>query len=339
MKKIIYLSFAVVFLMTNCKKEGPNVQVNKSALPNVKLVTLSDGTRTSSISMLEFTNVTWFFAIMDSLAARVEAEDDAFLSQWGYLSDSLLNLKEEQIHFEYQQPLIDFEDYLDFTNSMRQTFVQEEAAWLNHDSLDFSQDPSRDYPFSIVEMTLLNAGGEVKIGNALLKLTKYGFVYFTDGSVQKLIRFNDGDMTVLQDTTVITNLLEASRSGDCTSWKPKDDFDDYETNKRVKRHVHFHAYPWGGMSQAEITSYKKQNGSWKKYRIDLGVRDYSIFYDSDCNSVSHQECTPWKRKKDSKINKEVRAYGAFPGHRAKNDVSVEGDFEYANKSNYMMLSW
>ncbi len=45
---------------------------------------------------------------------------------------------------------------------MRQAFELAEAEWLDNEDLDTETDPSRVYSFDMVEMTLLNADGEVK---------------------------------------------------------------------------------------------------------------------------------------------------------------------------------
>ena len=108
----------------------------------------------------------------------------------------------------------------------------------------------------------------------------------------------------------------------------------------MKKHVHFHSWPWKGTGQAEITSYKKSGNNWDKYRMDLGVANQSYFYDKDdCSTIKKQGWTGWKRKKAKSINKEFTSWGAFPCYRAKNYVSITGSFEYASNSNYEVLSW
>ncbi len=341
MKKNIYLVVLATIFMFGCSKETTNEQLSNDSYSSVKLITLSDGSKTSitSITMLEYTTTDAYDSTIKSLEQQMETLDDAFLAQYGYLNDSLLNEKEEEVRFIYQQPLIDFENSLNFTNSMRQFFIVEEENWLDNDILDFANDPSNTYVFSIAEMAMLNKNGEVKIGTSLLKLVKDGFVEFIDGDINKLIRFNNGDMTVLDEPNVITNLDEGSRSANCKSWKGKDVYDPYAYKKKVKMHVHFHAYPWKGTSEAQITSYKKRGSKWKKYRMSLGVANQSYFYDSDCSTVKAQEWSGWERKKRKSINKRVRRWGAFPGYRAKNWSSVFGYYEYASKSNNLVLSW
>ncbi len=338
MRKIIYLFAIGSFIMFGCSKEETNEQVFNNSTGNVKLITLSDGNRTT-LTMLEFSDINAYETTLADLEEKLEMHDDSFIQEYGYLDDEALNDKEEEIGFNDQLPLIEFENQLGFQNSMRKAFVIAEKEWLNNEVLDPATDPSNTYVFGNAEMALLNEGGEVKIGKSLLKLTKDGFVEITDGDMNKLVRFDNGDMSVLDEPNVKTNLDEASRSANCKSWKGEDNTDKYSSDKKVIKHEHFHAYPWKGTSEAQITSYKKRGSGWVKYRMNLGVANQSYFYDNDCGSIESLGWTGWKRKKKKSISQHFASRGAFPAYRAKNNVSVIGFFEYAGKSNYDVLSW
>lgn len=342
MNKFVYLVALATIFMFGCSKEKIKEQSgnNDNANSSIKLITLSNGNRTT-INMLKFPSTEAYDFTITNLEQQMETLDDAFLNQYGYLNDNLLNDKEDEVGFVYQQPLIDFENSLNFTNSMRQVFVVAEENWLDNDSLDPSTDPSNIYTFGNAEMAMLNEGGEVKIGTSLLKLTKDGFVEFTDGDVNKLVRFNNGDMSVLNEPNVVTNIDEASRSADCKSWKGEENWDEYVRNKKkVKMHEHFHAYPWKGTSEAQITSYKKKGHRWKRYRINLGVANESAFYDNnDCDNLLYQGWRGWKRKRRKSLSRHNASWGSFPMYRAENNLSVVGYYEYAGHSNNDVLSW
>ena len=340
--KIILLSVIVLsalFFFVSCKKSNLSNNEIQNNNKIVELITLSNENRTS-ITMLEFSSTNVYDSILTDLEQQMETYDDAFLAQYGNLNDSLLNEKEEEINYNDQQPLIDFENSLNFTNSMRQTYVVDEENWLNHDTLDFSSDPENIYVFENEEMSMLNVDGEVKIGTSLFKFTKDGFVEFTDGDINKLIKFDNGDMTVLDEPNVITSLTENSRSTDCKWWKGETNGHKYRSNKMVKKHEHFHAYSWKCTSSVRITSYKKRGRRWKKYRTNLGVANMSYFFDNnDCDNLVAQGWSGWRRKKKKSIRKHVTFWGAFPGYRAKNNASVIGYFEYPGNSNNDVLSW
>jgi len=174
----------------------------------------------------------------------------------------------------------------------------------------------------------------------LFKLSKDGFLWITDGSFSTLSSFNNGDMSILNLATVVTNLNRANSNESCDNWKSKEVEYQYVTNsKKVIKHVHFHSYPWKGTSSAEITSYKKNNnGNWKKHAINLGVANQSYFKDNDCYA-SVSEWSGWKRKNNKSIEKNNSSWGAFPQYRAENGASVLGYFEYANISDNLWLTW
>ena len=341
MRKLVYLVVLATIFMFGCSKEKTKEQLSKNnqAKSIVRLITLSDGSRTS-ITMLEFSSTKAYDSILLNLRNQQDVLEDGFVSQYGYLNDSLLNEKEDEIGYTEQQAFLDFENSLHFTNSMRQAYVAAESAWLNHDTLDFANDPSNTYVFDNAEMAMLNIGGEVKIDTFLLKLTKDGFVEFTDGDFNKLVRFDNRDMSVLEEPNVVTNLDESSHSANCKSWKGENNYHGYSNKKRVKKHEHFHAYPWKGTSSARITSYKKRHHHWRRYRINLGVANQSYFFDKNyCDNLISQRWSGWKRKRRKSISKPVASWGAFPEYRAKNNASVVGYFEYAGFSNNNLLSW
>ena len=239
-----------------------------------------------------------------------------------------------------QQPLIDFENPVGFINSMRQAFVAAEAEWLNNEELDMATYPKIMYPFTIEEMTLFNSAGEVKIGNAILSVSKDGYLWITDGNISTLNSFkkNKKDMKVLTATNVITNLNETSSGTGCTSWKSEDNPYGYAGGKKVIQHVHFHAYPWKATANAEITSYKKQWLVWFPYGIDMDVANQIYFKNSDCGPAQ-QLWSGWKRKNAKSIEQNNTIWGAYLGLRAKNNASVYGAFEYAGYANSECLSW
>lgn len=342
MKKLVYYLVLTILIVSGCSKDRINEQVideNSVNKSEIRLVTLTDGSKTS-ITMLEFTSVDHYEATISSLKALLEQQEDAFYQSYGSLSESAYNDKLKETGFDDQQALIEFETMYNIPGTMRQAYVATEEEWLNNDILDPVRDPSNIYVYSNVEMTLLNPDGEVKIGDFILKLTKDGFIEIADMDVPTLIRIKNGDMTALSEPTVTTNIEidGGGKSGDCSSSKSRNYIDPYQSNFKVKKHVHFHSYPWKGVSEAEITSYKKSGNKWEKYSINLGVANQSYFRDKNCYPKS-QEWSGWKRKNAKSISKSVSFWGAFPQYRAENGQSVYGYFEYAGFSNSMVLTW
>lgn len=326
MKRLFLVSVISLLFVYSCTKERTEQPTNT----NVKLST--------SKTMLEFSNPQEYDETIELLVQKMDKWNDEFVDKYSSLSDEELNQKEEELGFNDQQPLIDFENSKGFS-SMRQAFFLEEEEWLNHEELDPTTDPSNKYTFSEEEMALLNKNGEVKIGKSILKLTENGYIEFTDGDLEKLKRYNSGDMSVLSDPSVSTN-IDMARSSTCKAWKKRQDTDKYASNKKVTRHVHFHAYPWKGTSDSRLVSYKKRRRHWRRFRMNLGVASQNYWYNSgDCDNVGVQAFSGWKEKNRKSLNKHFADWNAFPTYRAKNGASVLGYYKYAGKNNSMILSW
>lgn len=337
-KHFFYFGLAAI-LFAGCSKDKTMDRVASGAQDvsgNIKVISYSNGLKTGT-TMLDFESINAFESTLNRLNQAMRTYDSTFYAQYGNLSEEAYDAKQTELSYNDQTPLIDFETTLSFSNSMRQVYVTLENSWLANTELNLSTYPKKEYPFSITEMTLLNSAGEVKIGNCILKLTKNGYVWITDGNFSTLTSFNNGDMSVLNLTTVKTNLNETS-SGDCASWKGKDVSDPYASSKKVIKHVHHHSYPWKWTESSEITSYKHHWYGWAKYAIDLGVSCQSYFKTNDC-APGYTRWSDWKREHQKSIEKNNTIWGAYQGLRAENGASVFGNFEYAGYANGEVLTW
>lgn len=338
MKSFVYLIVIAIF-MASCSKEKLPEQQLPDNQGEIKLVTLTAGSKTG-VTLLEFSSVEHYEATIATLETQMEQHEDVFLATWSSLSDDELNAKETEVGFVDHQPLINFENYHNIPVTLRQVYVAAEELWLNNEELNIETYPKMKYPFSVVEMTLLNGNGEVKIGDKIIKLTEKGFVKIRDLDVATLIRINNGDETAYDEPTVTTNIeFDGGVKGECTNWKGKDYPHEYVSkSKKVIKHVHFHSYPWKGVGCAEITSYKKEGSSWKKYKMDLGVAVQTDFRDKNCSNQLLM-WSGWKYKKAKSIEKTCASWGAFPQYRAEKDLSIFGQFSYAGYSKIRVLTW
>jgi len=336
MNKLISFVALATILTFGCSKENLDEQTNDE----IKLITLIGSEKTAGeITLLEFSSAETYDATLIDLEAKLEAYDDEFLEKYGHLDEEALDDKEDEIGYNDQVPLIEFEKQFRFQNSMRQVFADAEEEWLNNEILDPETDPSNIYIFDNAEMAMLNENGEAKIGNSLLKLTNEGFVEFTDGDIDKLIRFNNGDMSVLDDPNVISSFDYQKVDGDCTWWKSKTVWDPYQTKRRVRKKVRFHAYPWKGTASSTITSFKRKRGRWKLKRVNLGVANQSFFRDNECTPTGGSYWSGWKNRWAKSISKRKSIWGAFPGIRAENGISIEGSYKYPSNINSLLLTW
>jgi hypothetical protein len=246
----------------------------------------------------------------------------------------------EQMNFNPEQPIVNFLQNYGITSSMYLDYITFEESWLNNYELNMEECPFDAFPFSKIEMSLLNANGEVKIGSNILKLTQNGFVYIANTDVMTLIRIDNGDMTALLEPTVTTNLLEEGGSrGSCTSWKQSTKT-YYYSNKKIASLVYFHAYPWKASAGAEMTAYKKNNkGKYVKYTLNLKVSIYAVFRDNNCNGAYYPGYQSKGFKHTKSLSVSTTLWGAFPGYRAENDNSVTGKFEVEGNVWFLDLKW
>jgi len=336
---VIALSIAAgVLALQSCKKES---EIVNNFDNTIKLVNLYPDNqteypiKTTSVTMLSFASVEHYEATITSLKNQLEQYLDAFVEPYKNLSFDSLNLMMEQMNFNPDQPIINFLQHYGITSSMYLDYVNYENNWLSNSELVMEGCPQDAFPFAAVEMSLLNANGEVKIGNNILKLTSEGFVYIKSLDVVTLIRIDNGDMDALYEPTVTTNLLDKGK-GTCTSWDHKNKPYEYASDKKVAMHVHFHSYPWKGSAEAEITSYHKKNGSWKKYSINMKVVLEAYFRDKDCSG--RLNLLPPPKSKDTKsLSVSASSWGAFPQYRAEKGFSINGTFSFAGQQYFLTL--
>lgn len=270
-RNIFLLLMISLIVFSSCKKdEELNRQVPANTDIGIKLVNLS-GDNKDVIQMLEFSSSQLYRQTLESLQGQIESLEDDFVLTYNSLNEEELNEKEAEIGYTERLPLHEFIEYYNFTSSMMNAFEIEELQWLDTPVLDTTNHPYSIYKYDITEMTLLNAEGEVKIGDSILKFTKSGYAYITDGNLTTLIRIRDGDMSALDEPNVITN-IDNSKS-ECDGWVSKVRWYYYSGNeKRVYTYISFHAYPWYIKSTSKIISYKK-NGM----AIGSGIGQLLVF--------------------------------------------------------------
>lgn len=290
--------------------------------------------------MLEFESSQLFTQTLKILHNELEQNDSVFLSTYGSLNDSLLNAKEEEIGFDEWQPLNEFIDYYGFTNSMKLSFEQAELEWLDNIDLDTVNSPHEKYNFGIEEMTLLNSVGEVKIGDSILKLTRNGFVYITDGDLITLIRVRDEDWSVLDDPNVITNIdLSKEACAACDGWEYDGMWKNYDNDKKkVYMQISFHSYPWYSVCKSKIVSYKKTWYGWKRYRRLLGANNQVYLWNSDCSDGPISYYTDWKYKQRKSYSRYHFEWSASTTYKTKSGFCY-GQYYYANTYKYLILNW
>lgn len=133
----------------------------------------------SENNMLKFPDYLTFEQTVINLENQVEEYDDLFLAQNSNLSEDELDDLEEDIDYNPDTPLINFEQYHEFY-SLRSYSESLEDTWLdNSDQTNWSwdDDPTADIFVDGVEQTIYNPYYEFIVCNTLYKLTKEGNIY------------------------------------------------------------------------------------------------------------------------------------------------------------------
>ena len=267
---------------------------------------------------------------------------NSFISSYENLSDDELDLKSEEVAFNDQQTYSDFEDLLEFSNSMRREFVLQEFQWLQFDSLDLSTHPLNNFTFSYSEMTVLSDLGLIKVGASIVCATSNGYIEVLDGDINKVESFLNGNTNIVNDPNVVDGLNKASNG--CKKWKGEIKnwyYNNY--NNLVIAALHFKKWPWLAKGTGEMVSYKRRNFSngWRKHWQMLAIQTQNNFFDATtCDGYTAQAYIYVPASRGRNIALKHRVWGVSQQHRAKNGLTMFGYFYFNNSiSHYFFLTW
>lgn len=222
--------------------------------------------------MLRFQDANHLEQILSYMEGEYESWNDAFESQWGHLNEDAYNAKIEELSFDENKTLRDFEILLRH-NSLRTKVYIEEDTWLNNETLDLATDPENKTAFEDDFLrTVLNNQGEIRIKDSIyiekpfsqyartrpvipeaaiffrIKATETALLQTirskslligTDfrSSVRDGIGFLYGKATII-GTTSYTEGVEKSAKFNCTAWKrntKKLEYDFDNTTQKFKK--------------------------------------------------------------------------------------------------------
>lgn len=132
--------------MTSCTEDSDDVVIdeNPNALNGLEVITYGyygkDGKSSSGTNLAVFDNQSAYDNTVSNLESQVEAWDDQFLAQWGHLDEESLETKEDELNYDDEKPLTDFENQIGL-NSLRKKYLAEEESWLNNEELNVLTDP------------------------------------------------------------------------------------------------------------------------------------------------------------------------------------------------------
>ncbi len=147
MKKIVLIASIALFVSCN-NNDVENVDsFNSLGFKTVKYNSINKNTGTK---IIEFNNMESYENMINQLNEDVENWDDNFVATYGHLDDDALNDKEEELNFDDEKPLSDFENENNFI-SLRNKYFIEENIWLNNEELKDSNNPMNK-EFTLLQM-------------------------------------------------------------------------------------------------------------------------------------------------------------------------------------------
>jgi hypothetical protein len=302
----------------------------------------------------------------EALEIQVENWENAFLAQWGYLNEDDLNAKEEELNFDSERPLTEFENQIGL-QSLRKQYLLAEETWLNNNVLDVTADPDNNpiYDFDESEMAVMNTLAEVQIGTTIIKkltdkevnlinnqitiknansknqktmlIKEDATLMIKESDYDALIDFNNGDYSVINNNNVsITN------STTTTSCKYAEEVraeigGGSDKFCKILIKVPSPSFGWNGKVKSKIVSYKKGFLGWRKWRTSIATGARGNVYSANCdNSPTYINKSTGTRKKKKQVytwrNK------SFGSHKVENG-GMTGLFTYNNVVKELKLTW
>ncbi len=270
----------------------------------------------------------------------MENSDNDFLSRCPSLDSDDLAQKENEVGFDYYQPITDYLSNLGFTESLYYVFKNKNDIWLNNTELDAQADPILNedfYSLDEEEMALLNPDGVVKIGQSIYKVLNGGEIEITDGDIATLsdytqYRFCDpiGGIPIKSNVKIscngnnggggggTNNNSGGGNSNNCFSNEIEVTWWNIASDKRLRGKIKVvFSNLWGSKIKAKTRYYKKGFlGVWYNRRANI-----TAALDGDCDIYPDSECgdNNWHFDKNVDFKYEHNKYVA----KYKMDLSVQ----------------
>lgn len=330
--------------MLSCNNEDSTIEKKEAtAEAKVNLVSFKSGSENSRggtliSNMLEFESWQDFEETANMLDQQVEVYDDAFVTQYDKLTLDQLNDTEVEVNFNNQQPLINFENSIGFTNSLRKRFNTENEIYLNDEILDESKNPNLTLAFSNGELALVNDKQQVKIGEEIFEFNQNGYVSISQDYEENLTLLASNSSSLANQTGVTVS--NNSTNNSCTGWKATRSDHPYASGKFAQRVAKIRSVPFYTKTEKMTINYKKnRRNRWKEARTHQSVDIYHSLADVDCNKNGVGGSKPMNTYKKKKRRDIHLAEWGNPKMKAQNGGSLGGNHRYSGITTYYTLSW
>lgn len=287
--------------------------------------------------MLSFNSAADYTALYTCLAAAVEANADAFESQYSGLSDDDYNDMADQLGFEETQPLIDFESSAGF-QSYRNWFYAEEETWLAGGNTPSSM-PYANIFHDDVTATLRNKYGAVMIAGIIYLRDKYG-VDWTFCDCETYMTYINNPASISPNDPCVTKrdtkALFEGNGTTCSDFWYQCDERNCGSNHLYRMYLLFGWSPGENNTQvySEIRHFKWKSNRWKPRRMKMTAGGYGSRYTLDCVDKASFYLTP-----KTKRRRKVYAGDWFSAHDTFQNLTVHGNWSYDGCSNSFALDY
>jgi hypothetical protein len=320
MKNVLRLTLlAMLLVFASCQKEDVTIDENNLATEDgIRFIKPSNAKAGTTVinGMLEFPDQATFLATIDNLEAQAETHDDAFVDKWNHLNDDDLEAKEIAIGHNPHQPFIDFENQYSGFVSLRKDIQDTQADLIKNHTLTDANEPDNHYVFDDEVRTVLNKDAQVKIGESLFQVTRFGVVEVTDGDYNTLATVASSDASQLNLQNVV---IEGGYYGSSAANNPqsgssdcKTDFDEkiYVTtssNRRIKATQKLKGRSFFGTKIKAKTQYQKKRswGGWTGKRTKMTSTITGNSVDDDCDNERPENVSKTKRRRKVKVKVKV----------------------------------
>lgn len=336
-------------MFVNCSTEENeiNSQDVAKSIDKVQLVNFGVNSENAKVplnnnlQMLSFDSWKTFSETAEQLDVAVEQYDDAFLNTYTDLSEEELDSIEVQLNYNDQQPLINYEQSLGFTNSLRLRYNLEKEEFIEAGAEDPAIDPDLTLAFSGGELSLVNYNQQVMVDGVVYAIVDDGYVAISGDYENNINLVNSNSLGQLQNNSNVTYTTYAV--GSCKAWKATDDFVQVSSDRKIKRVAKIESLPWFTKTEKMSISYKykKRWGKWRwrEHRTTMAVDITHSLSTSDCNNIvknGSKGRNTLKKKKRRDIKMTEWGNGTL---YAADDYGVRGTHWYYGTTSYYAISW
>lgn len=373
MKKCFSLAAIIAITLTlhSCKKGNQAATTTKQPTasstisadrPPQKLPQLvSFKTDNGTTTMLSFANWQDFDAYADYLQGQVDEYEDQFNKEHEGLSDDELNDAADAEGFDKQQPLIDAEKQMSFNNTYRVVNNELKEKWLGSENLDMKENPSLKTMFYGAEQSLINDKQQIMVDNTIYQCQKNGYYAIKSDYETNLSIIGNGNYGASGQSYEtmgffdwLGNLVTGSTgsgSGDddifgpgCATWEKRGKDDpNAPPNKRIYYYTGIRSISIYCKSLAGVESYewKASKNKWKGYKTRITIFMTAKLRDLYCGDAG-PTVTEWEDKKSDDLQAHETSWGGGENntaYRARNGLSIYGNYTYYGLNQAAVLSW